>query len=122
MPNRPGVPTSLTADQLLKHVKINDALKELGYHRSDKPIMPPANGNQRKAKPGAGGASPAAPSRAPSNQGIDLSGATYCYTHGFYTRPGTGHTGEQCKYFKGPDAKRKATATNPMGGSMKVTV
>jgi len=119
MPNRPGGPTSLTADQLLKHVKINDALKELGYHRSDKPVAKPAapSANPKKAKTGA---SPAA-TRTPST-GIDLSTATYCYTHGFYTRPGTGHTGEQCKYFVGPDAKRKATATNPMGGSMKVTV
>jgi hypothetical protein len=112
----------LTADQLLKHVKINDALKELGYTHTERSTNTPStNGNQKKPKPGNGGP-PSTTTRATPPQNVDLSTATYssCFTHGFYARPGIGHTGAQCKTFTGPENKRMATASNTMGGNMKV--
>ena len=110
----------LTADQLLTHVKINDALKELGYTHKERSTNPlPTNGNQKKPKP-THGRPPPTTTRTPPPQNVDLSTATYCFTHGFYARPGIGHTGAQCKTFTGPENKRKATASNTMGGNMKV--
>lgn len=114
-----GGPPSVTADQLLKHIKINDALKEMGYyHRKDKSSTP--SNTQRNAKTSATGTTPRTP-RTSTGTGTDLSSATYCFTHGYYANPAYGHTGLECKTFAGPDNKRKATGKNTMGGSMKVT-
>ena len=119
--------TTISAAKLMSMIDIIPHLKDMGYTVSKHDQHAGAQAGRGRGRgagrggrgDGRGRGNPPARAFGNARKSIDLATYDYCWQHGFYA-PGTGHTGEHCRTFKGTANQRTATAKNTMGGVQTV--